>query len=312
MSRTPPSETTVLTRSIGITLFLAAAGIIFGLLARSAAITFDGVYELADAAMTGFALLVARLIAASHASGTEASRLNDRFTMGFWHLEPMVLALNGVLLMAASVYALINAVDSFLNGGRMIAFDLALIYACISLTTELSAGLYVRRSNRHIGSELLSLDAKSWLMSACMTVGLIIAFAVGAVIDGTRFSYIAPYIDPAILTIVSLVLIPVPIRTLARALSDILLVTPRDMQAHVEEVAADIVARHGFDGFRAYVAKVGRGRQIELYFLVPKGAPARPIEAWDELRDIISEELGEDTPDRWLTIVFTTDPEWAD
>lgn len=309
---TASTETTVLRRSIGITLFLAAAGITFGLLARSAAITFDGVYELADAAMTGFALLVARLIAASHASGAETSRLNERFTMGFWHLEPMVLALNGVLLMAASIYALINAVDSFLNGGRLIAFDLALVYAAISLTTELSAGLYVRRSNRAIGSELLALDAKSWLMSASMTVGLIIAFAVGAAVEGTRFAAIAPYIDPAILTIVSLVLIPVPIRTLARALSDILLVTPRDMLAHVEEVAADVVSRHGFEGFRAYVAKVGRGRQIELYFLVPKGAPARPIEDWDRLRDTISEELGEDTPDRWLTIVFTTDPEWVD
>lgn len=306
------SETDVLRRSIAVTLFLAVAGIVFGLLARSAAITFDGVYELADAAMTGFALLVARLIAASHASGPETSRLNERFTMGFWHLEPMVLALNGVLLIAASVYALINAVDSFLNGGRLIAFDLALIYALISLTTEVSSGLYVRRANRHIHSELLSLDGKSWLMSASMTVGLVIAFAVGALVDGTRYAAIAPYIDPAILTIVSLAILPVPFRALGRALSDILLVTPRDMIAQVEEVAADIVARNGFDGFRAYAAKVGRGRQIEIYFLVPKGAPARRIEEWDALRDTISDELGEDTPDRWLTIVFTTDPEWAD
>lgn len=305
-------ESTVLKRSIAITLFLAAIGISFGLLARSAAIVFDGIYELFDAGMTGFALLVARLIAASHASGAEASKLNQRFTMGFWHLEPMVLALNGTLLISASIYALVNAIDSFMNGGRLIAFDFALAYAVLSLTTELSAGLYVRRANRAIGSDLLALDAKSWLMSASMTVGLIIAFAFGALVEGTRHAWMAPYIDPAILAIVSLILIPIPIRTLTRAMKDILLVTPRDLMAHVENVAQHIVVRHGFEGFRAYVAKVGRGRQIELYFLVARNGPARRIEEWDAMRDEIAAELGGDNPDLWLTIAFTTDPEWAD
>ena len=65
-------------------------------------------------------------------------------------------------------------------------------------------------------------------------------------------------------------------------------------------------------GCSAYVAKVGRGRQIELYFIVPAGWPARALEEWDALRDEIGEAIGGDSPDRWLTIVFTTDREWAE
>jgi len=34
--------------------------------------------------------------------------------MGFWHLEPIVLGLNGVLLTGAAIYALINAIGSIL------------------------------------------------------------------------------------------------------------------------------------------------------------------------------------------------------
>ncbi|MDM7459599.1 MAG: cation transporter, partial [Paracoccus sp. (in: a-proteobacteria)] len=90
------------------------------------------------------------------------------------------------------------------------------------------------------------------------------------------------------------------------------LITPPEMKAHIDEVAAEIVRRYGFLDHRAYVARVGRGRQIELFFIVPAGAPARKLEEWDAIRDEIGEAIGGESPDRWLTIAFTTDPEWAD
>lgn len=54
-----PSEQTVLAVSIGVTLLVAALGIVFGLLSRSFAIVFDGVYSLVDVLMTVVTLLVA-------------------------------------------------------------------------------------------------------------------------------------------------------------------------------------------------------------------------------------------------------------
>ncbi|WP_219340676.1 cation transporter, partial [Escherichia fergusonii] len=63
--------------------------------------------------------------------GGSKSRLIAQFTMGFWHLEPMVLGLNGILLMGAAIYALINAIGSLLTGGRELAFDQAIIYAVV-------------------------------------------------------------------------------------------------------------------------------------------------------------------------------------
>jgi predicted Co/Zn/Cd cation transporter (cation efflux family) len=102
-----------------------------------------------------------------------------------------------------------------------------------------------------------------------------------------------------------------PLGTVRQALSDILLITPLDLQAHVDAVARDIVARHGFLEYRSYVAKVGRGEQIELFFVARADDPPRPLIEWDRLRDEIGEALGEESPDRWLTIMFTTDREWA-
>ncbi|MGO6691697.1 cation diffusion facilitator family transporter [Rhizobium johnstonii] len=306
------TEQGVLRISIAVTIMLAGFGILFGLLSGSFAIVFDGIYAVTDASMTVVALLVAKLIAASAPGGQQKTSLTERFTMGFWHLEPMVLGLNGTLLIAAAIYALINAVGSLMTGGRDLAFDQAIIYAVVTVLAAIAMTLFVGRANRRICSDFLALDARAWLMSAMLTVALLVAFVFGFLIQGTSLEWISPYIDPAVLALVSLAVIPIPVATVRQALADILLVTPADLKQHVDRVAAEIVQRYGFSSYRAYVARVGRGRQIELYFIVPTGAPAKRLEEWDQLRDEIGEAIGDESPDRWLTIAFTTDPEWAD
>lgn len=304
------TEQGVLRISIVATVLVAAIGIVLGLLARSSLIIFDSIFEMVDVFMTYMALMVASLIAASN-SDTIRSKLAERFTMGFWHLEPMVLGINGILLMGAAIYALVNAIDSLLSGGREISFDYAIIFAGISIVIEIGLGVFVKRANESIKSDLLALDAKAWLMSAAMSTAYLIAFGFGYLAQGTHLDWLVPYIDPVVLALVCLVMIPLPISTVHQALSDVLLVTPADLMSRVDEVAEEMVKRYGFDDYYAYVARVGRGRQIELYFLVPVGWPPKRLEEWDQIRDEISEAIGDDTPDRWLTIVFTTDPEWA-
>lgn len=306
------TEQGVLRISIAITIVLAGLGILFGLLSGSSSIVFDGVYSLTDATMTIVALLVSNLIAASTASGPARSKLVERFTMGFWHLEPMVLGLNGTLLMGAAIYALINAVESLIAGGRELVFGHAIIYAAVTVVAAIGMAIFDIRANHTIRSNFLALDARAWLMSAALTAALLVAFIFGYLIQGTNLEWVSPYIDPAVLALVCFVVIPMPVGTIRQALADVLLVTPATLKQHVDEVAQDIVHRYGFISYRAYVARVGRGRQIELYFIVPAGWPAKRLEEWDQIRDEVGELIGEDSPDRWLTIVFTTDPEWAD
>ena len=306
------TEQSVLRTSIAATLVLAGLGILFGLLSGSFAIVFDGVYALIDAIMTIVALLVSNLIAASTREGGSKSRFIAQFTMGFWHLEPMVLGLNGVLLIGAAVYALINAIGSILTGGRELAFDQAIIYAVVTVIAAIGMAIFGARANRTIRSGFVALDAKAWLMSAALTAALLVAFVFGYVIQGTRLQWMSPYIDPVALAIVCVVVIPIPIGTVRQALADVLLVTPPDLMQKVETIAAQVVQRYGFLSYRAYVARVGRGRQIELYFIVPSGLPPKRLEEWDKIRDEIGDAIGNDTPDRWLSIVFTTDLGWAE
>jgi predicted Co/Zn/Cd cation transporter (cation efflux family) len=298
--------------SIAATVVVAALGVVFGILSGSFSIAFDGVYSLADAAMTGLALWVSSLILMSEKRDAVSGRIRNRFTMGFWHLEPIVLMLNGCLLMTVAVYALINAIISILNGGHELRFGVAIAYSATTVVVCAVMALMGIRLNRNLKSDFISLDIKAWIMSGGIALALLIAFLIGLAVQPTPVAWVAKYVDAVVLGLVCLVMIPLPIGTIWKALSEILLIAPVDLRDHVDHVASQTVRRLGFLSYRAYVARVGRATQIELYFIVPKGLPAKTVEEWDALRDEIGAAIGDESASRWLTIAFTADAEWAE
>lgn len=197
------AEHAVLRASIIATVLVAALGIVAGLASGSFAVVFDGVYSLFDALASIVALLVARMIADYAASGERSRELSERFTMGVWHLEPMVLAVTGLLLIGATCYALINAIDSFLSGGREMQFGMGIAYAVVTLVVSVALALYGWRANRRL----------------------------------------VPYVDPAVLALVCVLILPIPYRTVRRAMADVLMVTPPLLKQHVDEVARHFVRR---------------------------------------------------------------------
>jgi len=296
------AEQRLLKISIGVTMAVSLFGVLSGLLSSSLSIMFDGMFAAIDAAMSGLALFVSRLV-------TRESH-NHRFQFGYWHIEPMVLAFNGGTLMLLCLYAFINAVDSFLAGGRQLAFDWAIAYAVVVCVICFGMYFYERRLNRRIGSDFVRLDAQSWLMSAAITSALLVTFAIAAAMKGTRFEYLTPYADPVVLAALTLCLVLVPIRTVRKALTEILLITPPDLDRHVRGVMERIVAKYGFKSFTSYVVKVGRAQFIEIHVAVPAGVRLDNVTAVDAIRREIAEAIGGEGPERWLTIDFTADPRW--
>ncbi|MCQ9424668.1 cation transporter [Pseudomonas sp. LJDD11] len=305
------SEQGLLRLSIAVTVLVAGFGIVFGLLSGSFSIVFDGVYSLADASMSVLALIVVSLIRRHTTDGDAHRRLAERFNMGFWHLEPMVLSINGILLCGVSLYALINALGSLLSGGRHLEFGFAIVYAALTSLVCFSLAALEFRANRRIGSDFVALDARAWVMSGSISLALLIAFIIGALLEDTEHAWLGPYIDPAVLAVICLIIIPLPIRSIVQALADVLMVTPPALKQQVDEVAEQVVAQYGFLDWQAYVAKVGRARQIELYFIVPSDWPAWTLGEWDAVREVVGEAIGGEGPNRWLTIAFTTDPQWT-
>jgi cation diffusion facilitator family transporter len=295
------SEQRLLRLSIGITLLIGSAGVLIGLLTRSQALVFDGMYSLVDVVITVLSLAVSRLLA------NEGSR---RFQFGYYHLEPMVEALGGSILALSCIYAAATAIDSLLTGGGQVHFGVASIWAGVLTVTGLAMAVYMKRHARRLDSTLLALDARSWIISGLLSLALLLGFAAAIALEGTARAGWVPYIDAGVLLAIAVCLLPVPLRATARAIREVMQVAPGDLDERVQAVLGEVVARHGFLDYSSHVAKMGRIRFIEVHILVPADYAFGEMANADRLRNEIAERIGANSEQFWLTIDFTADPRW--
>lgn len=292
-------EARLLRLSVLATLLAAGLGVLFGLISGSMAVVFDGFFSAIDAAVTWLMLLVARLV---------ARETSSRFQYGYWHLEPLVLGLKAASLILLLAYALVGAITALLSGGYRVQLGPAIAYAVLTLILCLFVTVRMRQQNARLGSALVRLDAQAWLTSTVITGALLVSFLATRAMEGSALAWAIPYMDPGVVALLALVLMPMPLKEAGVAFRDIFGITPSALDSHVRDVMARFVAAHGFSGFASYVTRAGRAAFIEISVLVPKDMPAQPVAHFDALRDEIGEAIGEQGPDRWLTIVFTADP----
>ncbi|WP_431225615.1 cation diffusion facilitator family transporter [Serratia sp. L9] len=294
-------EQRILKRSILCTLFIAGAGIVFGILCGSMSIVFDGMFSALDAGMCSLSLLVSRLLGQPH---------SRRFQYGFWHVEPLVLAFNGSLLVLLCLYAFVNAVKGIFDGGRELELGWAIVYAITVSIFCFTLYFKQRRFNQRIKSELIALDTKSWLMSACISSALLLAFVLSWLMEGTRYEYLNVYTDPFALAVLTLALIPVPIKTVMAAVREVLQMTPDNLDCKMESIMAQLTLEYGFLDYSNYATRIGRGLFIEIHIVIPESMENSGVTKFDKIRDKIADAIGEDGPHRWLTISFTHNPKW--
>ncbi|NAW35686.1 cation diffusion facilitator family transporter [Halomonas alimentaria] len=296
-------EQRALKLSIVMTLVVSSLGVTIGLLAGSQSILFDGVFSTIDAAMSGLALLVARLAV------REAS---ERFQHGYWHLEPLVAALNGSILMLLCFYAFLTALLDLREGGRELAFDLAIAYAVVVAIVCVAMTAYQRRINRTAKSEFVRIDMQGWLMAALITISLLVAFLVALALQQTAWAHLTPYVDSVLLMLLTAGFMPVPIGIVRRAAKEIFLIAPSALDEEVHTAMAPVMAREGLLHYYSHVAKAGRGHFIEIHIVTaPDFASGQGVAVMDEIREQIAERLSPPPERRWFTVAFTADERWA-
>lgn len=294
-------EQSLLKLSIVVTLVSSITGIGFGLWISSKAIVFDGIYEVVDAAMTVTALFATRLIARGD---------DDRFQYGYWHLEPILALVNGMVLSMACLYALVDGVNGLIVGGKPVQFGAGLLFSAVSAVLSLGMYLYIRKRGAGLESQLLALDARAWLIGAFLSLGLCISFAIGGVLADTQAEALTPYVDSAILIGIALCLVPFPVRTVWKAAREILQIAPTELDFRVRLLAKNVAAKYGFVDYDSHVMSVGRARFIEIGFVAPSGAMTMSFAELDAVRADIAHALGGLKQGHWLTVDFTADKRW--
>jgi len=294
------NETKLLIISIWITVFFSILGIVWGIIVGSSMIIFDGVYSASGMLLGILTLVVLKQI--------ESEKEDQRFPFGKAHFEPLLIIFKSLLLIGMCVFSAINAFSELISGGRDISPGSAIVYALISTIVCFFISLLIHYKNKKINSALLNVELNQWTGDFFVSLAVLVGFSIAYLLQNTTLSWFIPYIDPALLFLVSSLFIIIPLKSLFDALKEMIFyrVTPElfdciDNKAN--EIADELEAK-----YILRVINLGREVNIELSFLLKERNFS--VSEMDDIRNRILHTVTKMDKKNWININFTQDKAW--
>ncbi|MGF1878984.1 cation diffusion facilitator family transporter [Photobacterium frigidiphilum] len=301
ISRKISKERMALKLSLAGTVLVASLGIGYGLYVDSNAILLDGMFSLLSMGMTGLSLYTAYLV----------TKPDDKqFQFGYAHIEPLINVINGLLILITCLFAFISGVNTITDGGHEIVLEHALIYAVLS--TICCFGIYFVETSiaKSVDSELVKVDSQEWLVDGILSAAILVGFILVLIFDSMGYTRWNAYIDPILVSTLSIAASILPIKVLRRNLKEVLLVAPQNKaQRHVDRTIERLSKAYRFDGYTHHLAKTGRQYDLEINILV-KDDLLWTTKRQDHIRQIIWDELSDDLGETWLSVSFTGQERW--
>ena len=294
-------EEQILIQSAAMMGLVAIGGTVAGILSNSQAILLDGIFSFAAVVIKLLMLLTARL------TKRESSRT---FQFGYWQLEPLVLILEGTFTLLVVLYAFTAGVYGLWSGGHMMEFGIAVYYGLFFSMADAAYFLYVRQVNKKLQSYLVHYDNISWFIDAALASGLLLSFGLAWFLQGSSLAYLTVYVDPLIMIVLALQMVPSALKILVPSFRQILGEAPQELHQHVQGVMDHFMERYGFSDYVSSVQAYGREKIIEIDILLPQDYPVQSVAALDRIRNEIDAALGFHAYEKWVTISFTATKKW--
>jgi cation diffusion facilitator family transporter len=297
-------EQRTLKLSIGAVLAIAAGSIAYGLWIDSEAVILNGVFSLFSLIGASLSLVAARLVARPE---------DRRFPFGYSHVEPLVLSVNGFMVLLICVYAFINGIEGVRAGGREVDPADVMWFGAVSGVICLGMWAYQMRVARKVDSLLIKDDAREWLIDSGFSMITLVAFAILPLLSEPWRALWGQYADSIMVSVLALVALPVPIGVLRRSLREVLQMTRDDdeIARRVEDVMRQIQAEHDVVRYVPHVVKNGRTYFIEIDIVVGPDFALQTVAQQDTLRERIWRAIGKPLDEAWLSIAVTGDSRWA-
>ena len=282
---------------------MAALGIGFAFLTNSEAILLDGLFSLVSFVMGFVSLRVATLV---------REPADEHYHFGYANFEPLINVIKGLIMAFLGVFAVYSAIEALFAGGRPIASGWALLYAFFGASVCLLIAWRQRRIASALGSPLVEVDAKGWLIDGLITSAVCVAFIAVVLMDGSTLDYLTPYADPVLVIALVVLSAPVPYTVVRGNLRELLMGAPdEDVQGAVKKLLAEQTAELPIDDVVLRMNKMGRSLYLHIYLLVAESRRNATLADIDAVRGEIISSLGERFPELSVDVVFTMERRWA-
>jgi predicted Co/Zn/Cd cation transporter (cation efflux family) len=185
-------------------------------------------------------------------------------------VEPLVIAVKGIVIASVCLLSMASAIVSLVNGGRAVDSGVALIFAAVSVVGCLAVWLYLAWAGRRTASGLIVAEHSQWLMDTALSVAVLAGFGVAWWLERSAWASLAVYADPVMMVAISGWFIVVPVKMAAGAVRELLLAAP---SVELVEEVHEVLKCEGIVPQQVRMAKVGPRLMLEIN--LPRNWPGK-------------------------------------
>jgi len=283
-----------------------AAGAVSGALALAWGIVSGTRVILFDGVSAGIGLVMSVLaLRASQAAERGESEL---FPYGRQAFLPLTIGLQGIARLGFTAYAVTDAVIVITEGGDDVSTRSATIYAVVATVLCLVTWRWLEA--RSGTSELVAAEAVGWRIASLLSVAILAGFLVVTALPAGEFKDTASaLVDPVLVIVVSLMVLPAPVgfvRTMARELLE--MTPPPEIERPARQAVTEVCAGMGLMSPVVRMTKTGGRLYVEVDHVVAAGE--WDVADIDRLRTALTARLHHLSVATWINVELSCDPAW--
>ena len=240
-------------------LFFVIVEIIMGIYTGSQAVLLDAVYDGIEFFMLLPSIFLIPLL---------YKPASEEHPYGYMQFESVFLMIKGVTMSAVTIGLISNNIQFLLHGGRAVSFNTVAWFELFACVLGILVYLFLSRKNRSLNSPLIEAEMVGWKIDSVISLGMTAAFFLPQLIHFAWFQPLIPYLDPLITVILSMIMLPSPIKTVVTSFRDLMLIPPESETIDEIKKIVDpyLEECHGVDSYYSIV-RTGRKLWINAYVI---------------------------------------------
>lgn len=149
-----------------------------------------------------------------------------------------------------------NTPNRLLDGGHSTEYGLAIVYGALATVGCFVMAWLMKQRSKHFLSDLVGVEAKTWFVDGLLSGSILLGFVGAWWLEHSSLSVYATRVDPLLLIILGLVVLPIPGKIMIDSLKEVInQAPPKTVVREIEQRLKKSLIEVSYDHVELRVSK---------------------------------------------------------
>lgn len=274
-------ERKALSTSLCASILFVTIEFIVSIITGSQAVLLDSIYDGVELVMILISMSIIPLL---------YQPSSEKHPYGYLQVESLFIVIKGFMMASVTLGLIMTNIELVRKGGHHVAFGIIAWFELFAFFLSMTVILLLKKQNKKANSPLVQIEIQEWSIDCVASLGMAVAFFLPIILPFHWVKTLSPYLDQVVAIVLSLFILPGPIKSILTGLRDLFLLAPEEETViRIKEIINPILYVHGYTNLYYDIVRTGRKLWISVYITFDKDMVS--ISKFSKLQETIIEHL---------------------